>query len=567
MSVGIVMLAHTALDRAAQVARHWAEQDCPVVIHVDRKVPASDYETFCTALSDLENVRFSARIRCDWGRFGIVRATQIAAMQILDAFPDIRHVYLTSGSCLPLRPAAELINYLDQRPTTDFIESVTTEDVRWTTGGLDVERFTLRFPFSWKRQRWLFDRYVRLQRLVRFNRKIPPELEPHMGSQWWCLTRRTLSAILQDPSRTRHDRYFRRAWIPDESYFQTLARRYSEKIESRSLTLSKFDFQGHPHVFYDDHLNLLRRSDCFVARKIWPLADRLYETFLSTSPRPNSWAEPNPATIDRVFSRAVTRRVHGRAGLFMQGRFPHSTWDSNLTATPYTVFEGFSDLFENFEDWASRNMDARVHGHIFAPDQAEFSDRQPVQPGSLSSSACLRDYNPRAFLSNLIWNAQGDHQCFQFGPRDNQDISWDLTIDPNANVYVISGAWALPLFRQNANFADLRKEAARLQKIEARHLDKLKATCQRARVRIWTLAEFIEAPGEHLLSILNEIAPRNRQSVTELPRLPDLDGFAQFLQNLRNQGMHPYLVGNFPVNSLVHVSPVQTRKSLSAPNT
>jgi hypothetical protein len=26
----------------------------------------------------------------------------------------------------------------------------------------------------------------------------------------------------------------------------------------------------------------------------------------------------------------------------------------------------------------------------------------------------------------------------------------------------------------------------------------------------------------------------------------DLNGFGQFLQNLKNQGMHPYLVGDFP---------------------
>ena len=35
MSVGIVMLVHTALDRAEQAARLWAAGGCPVVIHVD----------------------------------------------------------------------------------------------------------------------------------------------------------------------------------------------------------------------------------------------------------------------------------------------------------------------------------------------------------------------------------------------------------------------------------------------------------------------------------------------------------------------------------------------------
>ena len=38
MSVGIVMLVHTAFDRAEQVALHWAKGGCPVVIHVDSQM-------------------------------------------------------------------------------------------------------------------------------------------------------------------------------------------------------------------------------------------------------------------------------------------------------------------------------------------------------------------------------------------------------------------------------------------------------------------------------------------------------------------------------------------------
>ncbi len=201
-------------------------------------------------------------------------------------FPDVRHVYLASGSCLPLRPVQELQDYLAARPLTDFIESVTTADVPWTVGGLDEERFTLRFPFSWKRQRRLFDRYVNFQRRIGLKRrKIPEGIMPHLGSQWWCLTRQTLIGDPAGPAPGRvSTRYFSKVWIPDESYYQTLVRLYSTNIESRSLTLSKFDFQGKPHIFYDDHLQLLRRSDCFVARKIWPHADRLYRDVPRTRP-------------------------------------------------------------------------------------------------------------------------------------------------------------------------------------------------------------------------------------------------------------------------------------------
>ena len=369
---------------------------------------------------------------------------------------------------------------------------------------------------------------------------------PHLGSQWWCLTRQTLSAILESPDRQEYDRYFRRVWIPDESYFQSLVRLFSPNVESRSLTLSKFDYQGKPHIFYDDHLQLLRRSDCFIARKIWPQANKLYATFLHPDAASQPRAEPNPGKIDRLFVKAVERRTSGRAGLYMQSRFPNSELANGRTAAPYSIFEGFAELFEDFDTWLSRVSGTRVHGHLFAPEKVEFAGGETVYNGSLSSSARLRDYNPRSFLTSLVWNTRGERQCFQFGPRDNQKIIPFIAGDPHAQISVISGAFSVPLFQSNLNFSEIRAEAARLQRIEAEMLTLLRAPDVKARVRVWNLAEFVENPMEPLQMIVDEISPRSLRRLTEVPRLTDLTGFGQFLQNLRNQGMKPELMGDFP---------------------
>jgi len=547
MSLGVIMLVHNAFDRAEQVARHWAGAGCPVVIHVDKNVPKADHEAFQAALEDVPHILFARRHRCEWGMWGIVAGTISAAEQLLETFADVSHVYLASGSCLPLRPVADLITYLEQHPRTDFIESATTEDVPWTIGGLDEERFTLRFPFSWRKRRRLFDFYVDLQRRVGFHRRIPKGIRPHMGSQWWCLTRRTLSAILQDPDREQYDRYWKYVWIPDESYFQSLARLYSTDVQSRSLTLSKFDYQGKPHIFYDDHLQLLRRSDCFVARKIWPQANRLYDVFLKGTEPGAGLVEPQPSKIDRVFDRAIRLRTQGRTGLYMQSRFPHQQWKDCVTPAKYSVFEGFTDLFEDFEPWLAKVTGTRVHGHLFAENWVQFAGREAEFQGALTDSAEMRDYDSRAFLTNLIWNTRGEHQCFQFGPWDSQYIQWDLATDPNAQISVITGAWALQHFRSNSNFSDIRKDAAWRQKIETDHVNALRSPHCKAKVRIWTMTEFMEAPMEHLQTIIDEINPGGRNRLTEAPKMHNLDGFGKFLQTLKNQGMHPYLLGDYPV--------------------
>lgn len=545
-SLGVVMLCHAALDRAAQLARHWASHGCPVVIHVDARTPQPQFDGLQVALKDLPDIRFSRRSPCEWGSFGIVQATLDASAQMIADFPHVSHILLASGSCLPIRPVRALQTLLAKHPTTDFIESVTTADVGWTIGGLNEERFTLRFPFAWKRQRKLFDGYVTLQRLLRFRRRLPEGLVPHLGSQWWCLTRPTLQAIVDHPDRAALDRYFKRVWIPDESYFQSLVRHVSSCIESRSLTLSKFDFQGRPYTFYDDHLHLLRQTDAFIARKIWPRADLLYRTFLTPDGDRALASEPNPGKINRLFTKAVERRLHGRPGLYMQSRVPIRARGGTRSAAPYGVFSGFTELFTDFQPWLAHALDSRVHGHLFAFDRAEFAGDESVFKGGLSDSPTLRDYNPKSFLTNLIWNTRGETQCFQFGPADEQDIAPFIASDPNSTIFVITGAFAIPLWRSGQTTEQVRGEISRLQKVESDFLLKLNGPETKARTRIWSLTEFIENPAEPLEQLVDLLNPRAAHRASDLPQLISLNGFGTFLQDLRNQGMAPILMGDFP---------------------
>lgn len=59
---------------------------------------------------------------------------------------------------------------------------------------------------------------------------------------------------------------------------------------------------------------------------------------------------------------------------------------------------------------------------------------------------------------------------------------------------------------------------------------------------------------EPLQTVVDEISPRSMRRLTEVPRLTDLTGFAT-LQNLRNQGMQPVLMGEFPVNDDLRGNP------------
>ncbi|MDM7458566.1 MAG: beta-1,6-N-acetylglucosaminyltransferase, partial [Paracoccus sp. (in: a-proteobacteria)] len=360
--LGVIMLCHADLDVAAHMARIWAESGASLAIHVDARAPKAQRSAMKAALADLPGITFIRPRICHWGRFSLVEATLDAARNLLDAHPDLTHVYLASGTCLPLRPIADLRAYLALDPECDHIESVNALDVGWTVGGLNEERFTLYFPLDWRRHRNAFDRLVAIQRRLGIKRRIPRGLTPHLGSQWWCLTTATLRAILNDPRRPEFDRYFRLTWIPDESYFQTLVRRHALRIESHSLTFAKFDHLGRPYQIYDDHIALLEDSRCFVARKLWPGATGALAHFPRPQNGPGNAAPPQNARLTRAVNQTVHRRVLGRPGLYMQSRFPRDGCENGKTSAPYAVFQGFGDIFIGFEEWLAAQLDADVHG-------------------------------------------------------------------------------------------------------------------------------------------------------------------------------------------------------------
>ena len=543
MSLGFVMLAHTELHRAAEVARVVTQTGCPMVIHVDKRTPEEAFQRFADRLADLDTISFAPRIACDWGTWSLVDASRQAADLILKTQPDVTHIALISGSCLPIKPIKNLETFLRENPDTDFIESVTISDVPWTQGGLSEERFTLSFPFAWKRQKLFFDLWVELQRRLGHKRSAPKGLAPHMGSQWWCLTRNTLERILDDPNRASYDRFFQRVWIPDESYFQTMARHYDCSVVSRSLTLSKFDYLGKPHVFYDDHLQMLRQSSAFFARKIWPGANRLYRAFLEIDQPETTTSRTSLAQVERTFAQAVIRRTQGRTGLAMTSRFPDEGFDNGLTAAPYAVFHGFSDVFQDFETWVERTVGGRVHGHLFDTERVQFHGRQTGYAGALSDSAALRDYDPEAFLRNLIWNTRGEHQSFMLSSRDDQGICNMLAKDRLATIFVITGGWALPLLRSGKPISEVRAKAALCQKVEGEFLKLLRERRARAKTSIWSLLEFLEHPASPLQDVVDTLSGTESTYLTELPKTKPVRGLLEFLQNLRNAGMNPYLAG------------------------
>ncbi len=278
--IAFILLCHKDAPAIIQQAERLTATGDFVSIHFDARAKASDYEKITSALRDNPNVVFAKRrIKCGWGAWSLVQATLYALEAAEDAFPKATHFYMLSGDCMSVKSAAFAKAFLD-RSDKDYIESFDFFTSDWIKTGFKGERLHYRHWFNERTQKWWFYRSFEVQRWLKLERKIPADIQVMIGSQWWCLRRRTVEAVLEF-CRKRRDvvRFFSTTWIPDETFFQTLVRHLvpEREIESRTLTFKVFSDYGMPVTFYNDQYDLLTSQDFLFARKISPEATELKE--------------------------------------------------------------------------------------------------------------------------------------------------------------------------------------------------------------------------------------------------------------------------------------------------
>lgn len=269
--IAFILLCHKDPDAIIAQARRLISAGDYVAIHFDARAREADFETIHSALFSTANVAFAQRrVKCGWGEWSLVAATLEALRAAEAAWPEATHFYMVSGDCMPIKSAEFAHRFLDQRDC-DYIESVDFFTSGWIRTGMQEDRLHYRHWFNERTQKKLFYGALALQRGLRLTRDIPKGIKVHIGSQWWCLRRGTVEAVLAFcAERPDVVRFFSTTWIPDETFFQTLVRHLipETQIESRTPTFLMFTDYGMPVTFYNDHYDLLLGQDYLFARKI-----------------------------------------------------------------------------------------------------------------------------------------------------------------------------------------------------------------------------------------------------------------------------------------------------------
>ena len=276
--IAFLLLCHKDPDAVVRQAESLTAGGACVAIHFDAAAPRAQFDRLRMALSGNTSVAFARRrIRCGWGDWSLVRATLETARTALERFEKATHFYLISGDCRPIRPAVQVIETLTEKDR-DFIETADFHHGNWIKTGLRAERLDYWHLFNERHQPRRFYGAMALQRGLGLRRSPPRDLDIRIGSQWWCLRRRTLEALFDLLARRRDIlRFFRFTWIPDEIFFQTLVAHLvpESEIANRPPTFVLFSDYGLPVTFHDDHRDFLLRQDALFVRKISPRAAAL----------------------------------------------------------------------------------------------------------------------------------------------------------------------------------------------------------------------------------------------------------------------------------------------------
>ncbi|KEO50496.1 DUF5928 domain-containing protein [Thioclava pacifica] len=276
--IAFILLTHKDPEGIiAQAERLTATGDY-VAIHFDARAKPAHYAMLREALDDNPNVTFAKkRIKCGWGAWSLVAATLEAVKAAEEEFPRATHFYMLSGDCMQIKSAEYAHRFLDAEDV-DYIESFDFHSSGWIKTGMKEDRLIYRHWFNERTQPKRFYFTYEVQKRFNLAREVPSDLQMMIGSQWWCLRRRTIEWVL-DFIKDRPDvmRFFRTTWIPDETFFQTIVRHLvpENEIRTRTLTFLMFTDYGMPANFYNDHYDLLLSQDYLFARKISPEATEL----------------------------------------------------------------------------------------------------------------------------------------------------------------------------------------------------------------------------------------------------------------------------------------------------
>ena len=302
--LALLVLANSAPESCAELARDARSADFDVFVHVDAKADLAQFQAAMgTEVDGVHWLTSASRHSIHWGGFSMIEATGALVKSAME-----RHDYhslslVSDDTAFLVRPETARSMLLAQPNRIDdhAIDPASTRGRRY------AELYALDLAFSAVRQRDVEDRAIDLKALDTMYADVKKlaelgkvALDLRGGAQWWSLQGSRALSYVERLELDNHLRLsFQYSAVPYDSFFQTMAAA-DGLVEggSQNLTPSPmlFDFTRNPrpYVYREvgevmDHLKKTWRERVFVRKVADPLLHQRRDLWTEVR-RDRKWA-------------------------------------------------------------------------------------------------------------------------------------------------------------------------------------------------------------------------------------------------------------------------------------
>jgi hypothetical protein len=263
------------------------------VVHIDKSSGAALASDLARFLAPYQGVQILPARDALWGGYSLVDAELRGMAMLLKMDKTWTHYINLSGQDFPLKSQGYIRSFLAAHPGQQFIRAVCQRSERPDT----LNRINQYFVEALGR---IFQ--------TRIARKFLPEASPFIGTQWKAVTRSFCEFVCNDDRVARYKRFYRRSFIADEAFFQTVLMNHADQGKMMNDDLRMIDWvpdgdiKLRPRNFGSADIAALKHSPDLFARKFDGFEDRavlgLLEAHLQT--RPATHYAPQTASLDKA---------------------------------------------------------------------------------------------------------------------------------------------------------------------------------------------------------------------------------------------------------------------------
>lgn len=283
--IAYLILAHTDPKQLFELVQSLDYQS-RIFIHLDKK---SELSVFTRYNYPPSVVFIQDRVRVNWAGFNMITATLNLIKAALNHGGNYSHMVLLSGLDYPIKPVAQIHQFLNSHAEREFIRFLRVEDS--PEHYLKIfQRHAFKNPIFpdigiplLNRVVTFVDKAIRkvFTLLVRPYKRRPLQgITPCFGSQWWAITPACASYVLDFVDKNpKFVAYFKTAFGPDEYFFHTIIG--NSPFLANATGFQKYEGRGtfrmanlhviHPslaYVYTHHDFDELQSSDKFFVRKI-----------------------------------------------------------------------------------------------------------------------------------------------------------------------------------------------------------------------------------------------------------------------------------------------------------